>query len=314
MAEAGAAQLDPDRVIEAQTILGPLWVEREGGILTPSLLEGGMWDLTISTLMQNVLRPGMTFVDAGANIGYFTVLGSQLVGPAGRVYAVEPDPMNLSILRANLERLECSNVTVLPVAAWSERTELDFHRPADGAVSRVGQDDGSGARVPAARLDELVEDAVDYIKVDCELSDHIVVRGAEGLLQRNPSMLVSVEFHPWHESHLGDAPGEILDGYRGMGLRPYEIVRHGIATTSWDEIAAPDLPEGHISFDFVMSQSDPQQLKARGVLARKGFLERPRLARSIERLLKTAGDLLERVPERIRPPIRYRDRRRRRRN
>src|SRR5436190_10823798 len=123
MAEAGLVQLDPDRVIEAQTVLGPLWVEKGAEILTRSLVEGGMWDPTISGLMTNVLRPGMTFVDAGANIGYFSVLGSQLVGPEGRVFAVEPDPLNLAILRANLERLGCSNVTVLPVAAWSERTE-----------------------------------------------------------------------------------------------------------------------------------------------------------------------------------------------
>src|SRR5467141_3443412 len=104
MAEAGAQQLDPDRVVEAQTVIGPLWVERDARILTPSLLEVGKWDKTISGLMENVLRPGMTFVDAGANIGWFSVLGSRLVGPTGRVFSVEPDPVNLSILRANLER------------------------------------------------------------------------------------------------------------------------------------------------------------------------------------------------------------------
>src|SRR5690242_9846562 len=212
MAESAAEQLDPSRVIEAQTILGPLWVEREGEILTPSLVEGGMWDLTITTLMQNVLRPGMTFVDAGANIGYFSVLGSRLVGPTGRVYAIEPDRSNLTILRANLERLGCTNVTVVPVAAWFEPAELDFHRPADGAVARVGQDDGRGLRVRADRLDTLVESPVDYLKVDCELTDYVVVRGAEGLLREHPSMLISVEFHPWDDSHLGDSPAGVLEG------------------------------------------------------------------------------------------------------
>lgn len=308
MPATAAEQLDPNRVIEAQTILGPLWVEREGEILTPSLVEGGMWDLTITTLMQNVLRPGMTFVDAGANIGYFSVLGSRLVGPSGRVYAVEPDASNLTILRANLERLGCDNVTVLPVAAWSEPAELDFHRPADGAVARVGQDDGSGLRIRADRLDALVEGPVDYLKVDCELTDYVVVRGAEGLLREQPSMLISVEFHPWDASHLGDSPAEVLDGYRSMGLHPYEIVRKGISATSWDQIAAPDLPEGHISFDFVLSRDDPAELGARGVLTRKGFLDRPAVKRTAERLLKRAGDLLEHLPARIRPPVRRRDR------
>ena len=112
MGETGGGQAAPDGVIEAQTVLGPMWVEEEAGVLTSSLLEEGIWDPITSRLMEVVLAPGMTFVDVGANIGYFTVLGSRLVGPAGRVFAVEPDPRNLSILQANLDRFRCSNVTV----------------------------------------------------------------------------------------------------------------------------------------------------------------------------------------------------------
>jgi FkbM family methyltransferase len=311
MPDSAAEQLDPNRVIEAQTILGPLWVDRGGEIVTRRLLEDGAWDRTITGLMENVLRPGMTFVDAGANIGYFSVLGSRLVGSRGRVFAIEPDPTNISILRANLQRSGCSNVEVLPVAAWSERTELEFHRPADGAVARVGQDDGSGLRVPAERLDELLEGPVDYLKVDCEHSDHVVVGGAEGLLGLNPSMLVSVEFHPKEGSHLGDSPAEILDGYRALGLRPYEIVRKGISGMTWEEVASMKLPEGYLSFDFVMSRAQREELEARGLIARKGLLDRPSVERGLERVLRAGGDLLERVPERIRPPIRRRDRIRR---
>ena len=309
MAEAGAAQLDPGRVIEAPTIVGTLWLERSGENVTRCLLDEGVWDLPISGLMENLLEPGMTFVDVGANIGYFSVLGSRLVGPTGRVYAIEPDEFNLAVLRANLTRHDCANVTVLPVAAWSERAELDFHRPPDGAVARVGQDDGSGLRVPAAPLDELVDGPVDYLKVDCEHSDHVVVRGARRVLDGNPSMLLSVEFHPWEGSHLGESPQEILASYRAMGLRPYEIVRRGIHPRSWEEIANPDLPQGNISFDMAISRADPDELRQRGLIARKGILERPAVDRTKQRLLRAGGDLLGRVPEPIRPRIRYRDRR-----
>jgi FkbM family methyltransferase len=311
MVNAGTGQLDLERVVEAETVLGPLWVERRAEVLTRSLLKVGIWDSTISALMENVLEPGMTFVDAGANIGWFSVLGSRLVGPTGRVFSVEPDSLNLSILRANLERNDCSNATVVPAAAWSERTELDFARPPEeGAVARVGHDDGSGVRVPADRLDELITGPVDYVKVDCELSDHVVVQGTEGLLQSNPSILISVEFHPWHESHLGDKPSEILDEYRGMGLQPYEIIRKGIRATTWDAIAAPKLPGDHIAFDFVLSRLGPGELKARGLIARKGLLERLSAHQAKDRLLRRGGDVLGHVPERVRPRIRHRDRNR----
>ncbi len=228
------------------------------------------------------------------------------------MFAIEPDPVNRSILRANLERHDCSNVTVVPVAAWFEHTELDFERPADGAVARVAEEDGGGLRVEADRLDRLVTSPVDYLKVDCELSDHQVIQGAEKLLDENPRMLASVEFHPWEGDHRGEGPSEILDRYRTLGLNPYEIVRKGIAPTTWEALAAPDLPEGHISFDFVLSRSDAAELGAMGLTARRGLLDRPGVDLARQKVLRAAGDLLGRIPERIRPPLRHRDRRRRR--
>lgn len=301
------AQLDPDLVVEVDTDLGPIWAERRAKIVTRSLLEHGHWDPVISGLMRKALEPGMTFVDAGANIGYFSILAAGLVGPEGRVVAIEPDPTNLSILRANLDRHRCSNVTVIPVAAWSEHTHLRLERPADeGAGVRVGGPQG-GSEVSAAPLDDLVSRRVDYLKVDCELTDHVVVRGARRLLAENESMLVTVEFAPWDQSHTGESPSEILDQYRDMGLTPYEISPwgRGVRRSTYKRIAKPKLPEGHISFDFALSGDLPDRLVARGFRAMEGPHAFPEW---FERLLGRAGDMLEHVPEPIRPPIRRRDR------
>jgi hypothetical protein len=76
-----------------------------------------------------------------------------------------------------------------------------------------------------------------------------------------------------------------------MGLRPYKIShpRPGLRRTDYEQIAQP-LPNSSVSFDFAMSRTSPDHL-----LVGKGLLER-------------AGDMLEYVPERIRPRIRHRDR------
>jgi FkbM family methyltransferase len=290
-------QPDSERFALVETDLGALWVEQSGEIVTRSLIEYGRWDPNISGLMRKVLEPGMTFVDAGANIGYFSVLGSRLVGAEGQVFAVEPDSTNLSALRANLSRHECTNVDVLPMAAWSEHAQLNIARPSnEGALTRVGLEQGDGT-VPAARLDEVITGPVDYLKIDCELTDHLVVQGAEGLIRENPSLLVTAEFHPWHDSHTGDSPSEILNQYRRMGLRPYEIspVGKGVMETTYERIASPALADGNISLDFAMSRDLPNRLLARGLLRGKSVLER-------------AGDMLEYVPAPIRPRIRRRDR------
>ena len=119
-------QLDRDRVVESGTDVGSIWLERDAELMTPSILELGRWADELTALMRVALRPGMTFVDVGANIGYFSVLGSTLVGPEGRVLCVEADPANVAILRANLWKNNCQNAQVLPVAAWESETELSL--------------------------------------------------------------------------------------------------------------------------------------------------------------------------------------------
>ena len=78
------------------------------------------WEMDVVELLQRTLRPGMTFVDIGANVGYFSVLASRLVGGGGEVIAFEPEPRTVSLLRANLWRHQCLNSLIYPVAAHSE--------------------------------------------------------------------------------------------------------------------------------------------------------------------------------------------------
>jgi FkbM family methyltransferase len=296
-------ELHPERVVEVEADVGTIWVERDVELMAPSLIEHGFWAAELTGLMRRALRPGMTFVDAGANIGYFSVLGSKLVGSTGRVFCVEVDPANVEILRANLWKNGCANARILPVAAWSESTELNLRlNPAGGAGSSVGFATAQDAAVPAFRLDELIEGRVDYMKVDCESTDHMVVSGAEGLIRSNPKMLTTVEFNPDHTSHTGHAPAQILDIYQRLGLRPYLIHRAGaLVPTTYDGLATAGTGDAQTIFDFALCARLPFRLRP------AFWAERARLRR--HRLVKGAGDLLDYVPERVRPPIRTRDRR-----
>jgi len=296
-------QLDPDRVVNVDADVGSLLLERDAELMTPSLLEHGYWAAELTNLMRAVLRPGMTFVDAGANIGYFSVLGSNLVGPTGRVFCIEVDPGNVEILRANLWRNGCANARVLPVAAWSDRTELNLSvNPSGGAGSAVGFSTSQDATVPAYRLDELIAGQVDYMKVDCESTDHMVVRGAEGLLRANPAMVTTVEFNPNHTSHTGHAPAEILAIYQDLGLRPYRLEVGGrLYPTTFKDLARSGAGDGETIFDFALARRLPRRLW--------GSYWSGRLRHDRYRLVKWAGDLLDHVPEPIRPRIRTRDRR-----
>jgi FkbM family methyltransferase len=299
----GDDQLDRDRVIEVDSEVGPLWLERDAEILTPTVIETGRWQPDLTDLLPRLLRPGMTVVDAGANVGYTAVQASKLVGHAGRVYCIEPDPANIGILRANLRKNRCSNGKVLPVAAWSERSELNLNVvPEGGVCSQVSAGPPQDSTVPAYRLDELIEAKVDYLKVDCEGTDHLVLTGAAGLFERNPKMIATVEFVPDHAMHTGHSSDEILEIYRDMGLKPYLISAGGyLQPTTYERVAACGSDERLVVLDFALARSLPSRQLV------SAYLVGPQV-RMFERLLKAGGDLLEYVPEPVRPKIRRRDR------
>jgi FkbM family methyltransferase len=295
-----AEALDRDRVVEADSDVGWIWLERTAELMTPAIIEHGRWAPDLTALMRNVLGPGMTFVDTGANVGYLSVLAAKLVGEAGEVFCVEADPANVAILRANLWRNDCANARVLPVAAWSEATELYLKTiPEGGAGSSVFADYEQDSTVPAFRLDQLIDGPVDYLKVDCEGTDHQVISGAAGLLTANPSMLITAEFMAEH------MPAAIPI-YKELGLKPYEIRVDGrLERTSYRRVGRAGNRDPAVVFDYALVASRPGDLVKRHLLP-KPLRDAGRPA--AHRVLRMGGDLLEHVPARWRPRIRFRDR------
>ena len=109
--------LDPARAALVDGDVGPLWVPTDGTVLPHWLRCFGTWEPAKGALLRALLGPGMTAVDVGAKVGYFSLLCAQAVGPTGRVLAVEPDPRNYALLCANLWRAGALNVAPIRAAA-----------------------------------------------------------------------------------------------------------------------------------------------------------------------------------------------------
>ena len=86
-------------------------------------LAGALNPEIVQTMMR-IVRPGDTVIDGGAYVGYFTILLSKLVGPAGHVIAIEPGQNNLPYLYTNIVLNQARNVTVIPHALWSKANEV----------------------------------------------------------------------------------------------------------------------------------------------------------------------------------------------
>jgi FkbM family methyltransferase len=170
-------------------------------------------------LVRDSLRPGGTFVDVGANFGYFTLLAAAAVGPAGRVLALEPDPRMAAELEGNVERNRLPQVEVLAIAA-AERdgtaTLAGFaEEGGNWGVSSLMASSAEGMptfTVRCAPLDDLLDaagvDGVELVKVDVEGAEDRVLSGMRQGIRRRRYARVMVELHPW----LHDYPAAALAG------------------------------------------------------------------------------------------------------
>lgn len=94
--------------------------------ISRTLLLFGKRELDHRYILQSVLEPGMTVFDIGANIGYYVLIESELMGD-GNIIAVEPEPTNIELLKSNLEINGVENVVVISGAVSDRHGVRDFH-------------------------------------------------------------------------------------------------------------------------------------------------------------------------------------------
>ena len=181
------------------------YVDGDDAAVAPHLAMDGFWESWNCVAMTRHIRRGWRVVDAGANHGYFTLLLADLVGPSGRVFAIEPNPRLFELLRRTVRVNGFDDrVTLLPYAAAAAEGEADLRVPrgfsGDGSVDRRVSEPCTVCRVAQRRLDELIDEPVDFLKIDAEGADYDVLEGSSGLLPPNRPVAVMLEHHaPFHQ-------------------------------------------------------------------------------------------------------------------
>jgi FkbM family methyltransferase len=198
-------------VIEAY---GPALAE---GVRLPSRLPDGSWiecDLRDfierqvyyrgayepieAYLFTRLVRPGWTVVDAGANVGQYTLLAASRVGPTGMVYGFEPVPANFARLEAHLRDNRVTNVRASRLALWHEPGEVRLGLTADAVgnagLFSVGTSASSMVTAPAEPFDAFAERVgigrVDLVKMDIEGAEWAALRGMRRTFDRDRPLLL----------------------------------------------------------------------------------------------------------------------------
>lgn len=214
----------------------------------------GFWEEGLTRMVLEHVREGDVFLDVGAHFGYFTLLGSVLVGESGQVHSFEPTPSTYELLCRNVAAK--GNVVTNDLALYCENTSLRFNDygpiwSAFNSLSTARLDPKTLEKIPAktiqvkaVSLDDYVAaqgiSEVSFVKIDAEFAEFEILRGMRRVISvARPMIAVEVG-----ETGIPDVKSSrevirlLLErGYEAYGYEGGHVVKHSLrAHYSYDNL------------------------------------------------------------------------------
>jgi FkbM family methyltransferase len=201
----------------------------------------GEYEPDVIAVVRNSLCAGMTAVDVGANIGFFSLLFAKTVGPTGTVLAFEPQPLVLARLRENIRLNPNLDVEVQAIAASDVVSEIDFFcGPTDhSGIASLRSFAGSSQRisVKTAPLDRILASypSVNLIKVDVEGAELKAIDGLQDTIRRcQPDLIVEVSNS--YLQQMNASAAALCESICRFGYSMFQIGWNGLSIVDrWSE-------------------------------------------------------------------------------
>jgi len=200
-------------------------------------MYAGSFERLETRLVRKLLRPGMTFVDVGANVGYYTALAAQQVGPTGSVFAFEPSDYAYPRL---IRMIEQSGLTCVRPVKYG-LADVAGERFLYGAVKEgcsglhtatmVPNDNPQKALVPTETLDHMAEQLgiqqIHLMKIDVDGLEPLVLKGAANLIASGRISHILMECAEYWFNQMNTSTNEMVDHLKSTG---FTVVRIGTAS------------------------------------------------------------------------------------
>lgn len=173
-------------------------------------------------VFMNIVKPGMNVVDAGAHIGYYTLLAAKSIGKNGKVYAFEPDPEYFALLNKNIKVNNVSAIVEpfrLAVGDTEKTATLFLGKSTGTSLFKVPDTTDKTTIIDVVSLDGFFKcrnwPHIDLMKMDIEGAEKIALAGMSELIKRNPKVKLIIELNP---SFLKIAGESVNDFFTIIGL------------------------------------------------------------------------------------------------
>jgi FkbM family methyltransferase len=205
----------------SNTVGRSIWLRKEYG-------------LNIERLIKSKLNEGSTFIDVGANCGYFSIVAASLVGNRGRVISFEPNPSVASLINDSKNRNRLNNVQVETVALSDKSGKSLMQIQKSSGISYLG--DFSRRKpedkilkeieVPLLTLDEFMRrenlNYLDLLKIDCEGAEMDILNGSVYTLSSFKPDLI-IEIVPHQLKRFGAEAKDIFSLLSSLGYKSYDL-------------------------------------------------------------------------------------------
>ena len=177
--------------------------------ISPELLIYGVHEPLTTDLIQTEVKPGMTILDIGSNIGYYAILESKLIGSTGKIFSIEPSPQNFKLLQENLEIQDTNNFQIFNLAIGNKNEKLEFLISKKSNWSKIKQEsdiigeNDTVITVPVKTLNLFCEDnnleKINLIRMDVEGYEEKIIEGGKEILRKmKPILMIEI-----HKMYLG---------------------------------------------------------------------------------------------------------------
>ena len=164
-----------------------MWLDPSDPGISKNLMLNGDREKQLRLILERELHPGNVVLDLGANIGYYALMERDLIGPSGRIYALEPSPSNVALLRKNLALNGADTIEVFELAGGAERGRGTFYLAEHSNLNTfLPLDDGSKpVEVEIIDMSTFLADKqpIDLMRMDVEGYEVEVLAGLRAAIQ-----------------------------------------------------------------------------------------------------------------------------------
>lgn len=254
------AYLGPDLAMAELCNRQFIYVDPQDENLSAHLIARGYWEAWIDIAVRLMLKPGDRVIEAGSNLGYYTLLMASQIGKRGRLDAYEANPRISDLLAQSVQFNGFAGAVRTHNQALSNSAGIIpfvFRRSDSGmghmGVSSVtGDDDAETRQIEAVRLDDQFQnDIVDFLRMDAEGAEGLIIDGAWALIERSANLKICTEWDVGMMSARCDV-GDLVSRLESAGFGFWLIERDSTFTpVPVDRVAS--LPH----CDLVISRKHP---------------------------------------------------------